>query len=312
MTDCRGDLLQRVRHGLATDQERLALGAHLTSCRSCALLQDVATDFDRVGEVQLRDIDLVARFADKARSVVPMSNVIVQHFGKLPPRLSRPARLGKMAAAALILSGLSAAAYSWSDWPRRAVAVTMVHPDMKRADSRQLSSKDHPLTGTDAATVQVPAPVAIVVAQAVGVRELGVGPQKTNPLPARSRVETSASAVYKSANDARRSGQTKVAIALYLQLQSSYSQSTEAALSRVSLGGLYLENGSAKAALAQFDAYILSANRRLAAEALFGKGQALESLGRGAEEVQNWQRLLRQYPSSAYATHAQERLQRLL
>ena len=42
MKDCRGDLLGRVRRGLASDQERTAFEAHLSSCESCRLLCDVS------------------------------------------------------------------------------------------------------------------------------------------------------------------------------------------------------------------------------------------------------------------------------
>lgn len=305
MSDCRGDLLQRVRRGLASDQERLALGAHLIRCESCALLHDVATDFDHVGEVQLRDIDLVIRFANKARLTVTSSNVVVPRFRKLTPPLKRRS----MVVAALVFSGLSAAAYSWSAWSARPAPGILVHSGARHAASVPTSPNADRPDGTGMATVAaVPLPA---ITQGVGVTELSAVPAKATQLAARSRPETTAAAVYKSANDARRAGQTRTAISLYLQLQSTFSQSTETALSRVSLGGLYLESGSAKAALAQFDAYLTSANRRLAPEALFGRGQALKALGRRAEEIQNWQQLLRRYPSSAYATQAQERLQGL-
>lgn len=96
---------------------------------------------------------------------------------------------------------------------------------------------------------------------------------------------------------------------LYERLQSAHPSSPQAVLSRVSLGGIYLESGRASLALQQFDAYLSSGSGRLAAEALFGKAQSLKVLNRRAEEAQTWQKLLGQYPNSAYSAQARQRLQ---
>ena len=46
----------------------------------------------------------------------------------------------------------------------------------------------------------------------------------------------------------------------------------------------------------------------LVAEALYGKGRALEALGDGAEERRTWERLVTDHAGSAYAPHARRRL----
>ncbi|HSC86526.1 MAG TPA: tetratricopeptide repeat protein [Polyangiaceae bacterium] len=120
-------------------------------------------------------------------------------------------------------------------------------------------------------------------------------------------ASASALELYRAANDARRAGKTSEAIRGYKDLQRRFGTSAEARASRVSLGGLLLRSGSPSDALAQFDAY-LEGGGQLAAEALFGRGRALQALGRSAEEIDNLERLVRQYPNSAYATHAKRRL----
>jgi TolA-binding protein len=135
-------------------------------------------------------------------------------------------------------------------------------------------------------------------------------PPKAAPVPAAAAPE-SASDAYRAANDARRAGRSDQAIRGYKDLQGRFPGSAEAKASRVSLGGLLLRAGSGSAALAQFDGYLEGGSGPLAAEALFGRGRALQALGRSAEEIETLERLVRQYPKSAYATHAKRRLDEL-
>ena len=46
----------------------------------------------------------------------------------------------------------------------------------------------------------------------------------------------------------------------------------------------------------------------LVAEALYGKGRALEALGDGVDERRTWERLVADHAGSAYAPHARRRL----
>ena len=138
--------------------------------------------------------------------------------------------------------------------------------------------------------------------------ELPLVPEATPDGPEqRPAASKSASDIYRGANEARRKGQGTLAMARYRELQKLFPSSAEAGMSRVSLGGLLLEGGSASAALGQFERYLGGADGRLRAEALYGKGRALQALGRQAEELQTWLHLLELYPNSAYAAHAQRR-----
>jgi TolA-binding protein len=294
--DCRGELLGRVRRGLASDQERTAFEAHLSSCESCRMLCDVMGDFDAVGEAQPGDSERVARMAAMAagaRRITP----------RLPLRGARRAWL--LAAAALVLTG--AAVASGVRW----VAVR----SLPQEGARQVPESTPPApTPTREATVlertpvpAVPPPAPVSAAPFTSVAH----PPSPSPSPSLTSASSSASEAYRAANDARRAGRTDEAVRGYQQLQRRFPSSAEAHASRVSLGGLLLRNGSASAALAEFDAYLARGAGQLAAEALFGRGRALQTLGRSAEEANTWGRLVKQYPSSAYATHAQRRLDQL-
>jgi len=114
------------------------------------------------------------------------------------------------------------------------------------------------------------------------------------------------------ANEAQRDGNADRAVALYRRLQNEFPSSPEAGLSALPLGGLLLDRGEARSALAQFDRHVRSAQgNRLLPEALYGRGRSLAALGNRSEERRTWTRLLDQFPESPYAGHARRRLAEL-
>ena len=99
------------------------------------------------------------------------------------------------------------------------------------------------------------------------------------------------------------------AASLYRRLQREFPGTPEALVSAVPLGRLLLDGGAARPALAAFDAYLRDVPRGpLVAEALYGKGRALEALGDRDEERRAWERLVGDHAGSAYVPHAQRRL----
>lgn len=64
--DCRSELLTRVRRGVATEPDRLALDAHLGTCASCRISWVLALDFDAAGAAEPGDAELLARIANAA------------------------------------------------------------------------------------------------------------------------------------------------------------------------------------------------------------------------------------------------------
>ena len=122
-------------------------------------------------------------------------------------------------------------------------------------------------------------------------------------------VRLSATALLAEAGRARGEGQLDRAASLYRRLQREFPGTPEALVSTVPLGRLLLDGGSARAALAAFDGYLRGMPRGpLVAEALYGKGRALEALGDGVEERRTWERLVTDHAGSAYAPHARRRL----
>lgn len=303
MKDCRGELLERVRRGLPSAQERTAFEAHLDSCESCRMTLAVMNDFDAVGEAEPGDWERVAAMARASVAAVGRST-------PLPTRLTR--RTWRLAFAALALTGIAAAG----------VAVHI---------SQMPVSQTSPVDSSDAGLVNGSRMSAPAVSPSSGEKQPSpssapTGAKESSPenetpraVPTRDiphtgaeqKPVTSEKDMYRAANAARREGRTQEAISTYQKLQRQFPRSAEAHASRVSLGGLLLKTGSSSAALAQFDAYLASGGGQLAAEALFGQAQAQRALGRTAEEAQNLDRLVRTYPQSAYATHAERRLREL-
>ncbi len=295
MRDCRGELRGRVLRGLASDQERLAFEAHLDGCESCRLALEVMGDFDPVGEAAPGDSERVARMA--AAAVARAAARPGAGSRSARPAARHPARrIWPLAVAALALSG--AAVAGGAGW----VALRSPAPPASPAVEAT------PPAPTSPAAVVAPAPAsAIPPPDPVEVPTRTAAPTSAAPRPP---PPANATELYRTANEARREGRTGEAIRSYQELQQRFPGSAEAHAARVSLGGLLLRSGDAGAALAQFDAY-LRGGGRLEAEALFGRGRALEALGRAADEVDNWRTLVRRYPQSGYATHAQRRLDQL-
>jgi len=97
----------------------------------------------------------------------------------------------------------------------------------------------------------------------------------------------------------------------YRQLLQRHPRSPEARAGLVSLGQLQLSHlGDAGGALGSFERY-LAGPGQLRQEALFGKIQALEKLGRSVAEQREIDTFLKAYPNSAQATALKHRLSQL-
>jgi TolA-binding protein len=278
---------------MAWGQERTAFEAHLDSCESCRMTLDVMGDFDALGEAEPGDSERVARMAATA----------ARTLGVTPPIPLRPARRHwRLAVAGMVLAGTAAAG-----------GLGLVAYRAASEDATPVVNEPAPHPPKHDTPVLVPTP-AVTAAPSAKPPAAVVAPPKTAPVAASAAsatAPTSASDVYRAANDARRAGRSDQAIRGYKDLQRRFPGSAEAKASRVSLGGLLLRGGSGGEALSQFDSYLEGGSGPLAAEALFGRGRALQALGRSAEEIETLERLVRQYPKSAYATHAKRRLDEL-
>ncbi len=293
MSECRGQLMERVRRGLASDQERVAFEAHLDRCESCQVSMDITADFEAVGAADSGDAERVARIAVAAQRLHRPKSTLVE--------LSRRSRrVWRFAFAAVVLGGTAVAAgFAWftidSATPLPPAESSAARPIVSTTSLRPtpVFAQRQPAAAPAPSEVASPAPAS---------------PRPSEPEP----PAATPGLLYREANQARRGGQTQLAVARYQELQRRFPGSAEAVASHVSLGGLLLQGGSAAAALRQFDRYLAGAGaRRLAAEALYGRGQALRALGRTEAEARNWQRLVQEFPNSPYRTHAGRRLEEL-
>jgi TolA-binding protein len=127
-------------------------------------------------------------------------------------------------------------------------------------------------------------------------------------------VEATASELFAKANTLRRGGQTADAVHAYRALEQAFPGSTEALVSRVTLGRLLLDRGiDVRAALVEFDAYLSRAPKGpLAEEALIGRALSLGRLGRASDAERGaWSSLLATHPKSTYAARARARIEQL-
>ena len=155
-----------------------------------------------------------------------------------------------------------------------------------------------------AAAAETPPPAVRVAAPAP--RHRAIARNTVAPVDA---PHLSAGALLAEAGRARGEGQLDRAVSLYRKLQRDFPGTPEAQVSTVPLGRLLLDAASPRAALAAFDAYLRDVPRGpLIAEALYGRGRALEALGEDDEERRAWERLVTDHGGSAYAPHARRRL----
>ena len=298
--ECRGELLGQSRRGALTDAGRLALDAHLSACASCRLSRDVLADFDHVDVVDIHDGARIRALVDTARQMK------VRPGTRLRARSQQRLRAAAAAAALLVCGGSASAAVWWLRHPappprmdaRPVVAARQTAPSPARGSARQQ------LAAPVAPPAEEAPPRARLLARHTGAVPLSQPSQSTG-----DGVRLSATALLAEAGRARGEGQLDRAASLYRRLQREFPGTPEALVSTVPLGRLLLDGGSARAALAAFDGYLHGVPRGpLVAEALYGKGRALEALGDGVEERRTWERLVTDHAGSAYAPHARHRL----
>jgi TolA-binding protein len=299
--ECTTDLPERQRRARFSSSERRALEAHFTICASCRTARQFTADFDELSTVDPADGARIERLAALARARVTRVPSV-----RPVRRKVTLVRVMAVAAALLLLVGSAfAGAGLWHN---------------KREAARSTSASAN---AVNAKTVEPlsPSPMAVAsVASSASSMSSASATPFADSLPSPSTVasslpapdSTSPALLLRQAGDAQRRGERDPAAALYQKLQAEYPASAEALLSHVSLGRVFAERGQPRAAVRQFDAY-LSGSRGgvLIPEALYGRARALSGLGDRAEESRTWQRLVRDFPDSAYAEPARRRLAEL-
>jgi TolA-binding protein len=297
------ELLDKLAQGALSPSEAERLDAHLARCEVCrfelALREDLSED------VAARELAAPPQLLSQVPVVTRAT----------PSRVRRWSVASVAAAAVFVLAAGALAAIAgprfWS--PPKHVDASTAAGNSTAAQLAKASKSPRSTAHSVTPRSDEPAPLA-VPSEAPHIEAPHIeAPQRTvssrrvpsAPLPAASSEADNASALFGAANRARRNGNVGLAKSLYAELQSRYPRSSEASTSRVTLGTLLL-NGDPVAALANFDAYLASGARSLAAEALVGRARAYRALGRRAESLRAWQEVEARFPTSVYAAEARE------
>jgi TolA-binding protein len=283
------------------EDERRELSRHLRQCDACKLHEQLTPSL--MDQLQLKP-------GDSARINIAVADAVRQFEAQpLLPLETRPrwstAKKAALSAAAAALMALSAAAAMRS--ARHDAADAAPAPPLRQRPPVEVV--------VERPSPDVPPP-STVVGELPGQTESEpravaspVGPRKVP----RAAAATQPADLFARANVLRRAREFDRAETVYRQLQSGWPKSPEAALSKILLGRMYLDQlGDAPAALRQFDGYVRDTRHaELRDEALIGRALALGRLGRHADERAAWEQFVREFPNSVYAPKAQTRLRAL-
>jgi TolA-binding protein len=316
------NLLVRARKSELSEGERRDLERALETSATLKVAYQVGKDFDRVSTVHVGDDGLIARAAGRA---------LEQRFpgreraGK-KARWGQPLRLATAVGVAAVLVVSSTAAWTGLVRPFLRAHNVDLEDSSKPQDEGTVTGRLRAKRPNRAHASKIAAPPESVDALAANDAPMAVLADTPEPLAADSSAKPEAHApspvalrpamaptstaadVFRQAHLARHAGNLESARALYAELQARFPGSDEARLSLVSMGKLLLAAGRAEEAERQLSRYLSLGDGELTEEALVGRAQSLERLGRSESERQVWERLLRQYPSSVYGASAKRRL----
>jgi tetratricopeptide (TPR) repeat protein len=294
---CPDSLLAAARRGALGPEDRAKLTAHLAICSLCRVMLEAGGDFDRALGERPGDDRIAQRVAERvAADARP-------HRRRWVVPIVLAAALVTTAAAAAIGANVIDSGATEPAPPRepveRRVVPEQVAPRVEPTDP----PIETPIETTEAPVEPAPEPI-----ERRNVRRPAETPVEVEREPPAEAAPRSAAELFALANTRRRERQAAEARALYRELQERYPSSSEALVSRVSLGRMMLASDPG-GALAQFDAYLgQRGHSGLREEALFGRASALMRLGRTGEEQRTWRELLERYPGSIYAERARQRL----
>ncbi|HEX4335589.1 MAG TPA: tetratricopeptide repeat protein [Polyangiaceae bacterium] len=300
------DLSVLARRGLLSEAEESELERALQADPELQVAHRVGLDMDLCTAVRAGDEALVSKAADAAMMRVAASGLASPHAARAP-------RAGRRFASVLLVAALvcatGAAAAMWAGLvPARFLGRAASGSGATGAVVPPQINVPPTASAALGAQPKDPEPVAD------SLREMA--PVVVHPSPvvagaAHASAESTAAALFTSANAARRGGNFSNAEKLYSQLIARYPSSDEARLARLSLGKLLLAQGDSTDAERQFGQYLKGEHGELAEEALVSRAQSLRNLGRANAERVTWQRLLAEHPNSVYAAEARGRIDAL-
>jgi len=309
---CPDDLLVHSRAGSTTPMlsiaERRARDEHLTKCDLCRMSTRIARAIGPLPDVSADDRALAELLV--SRALAPWVDTAPVRPQPAPrgtawraPRHRQRLRTLTVAAALVLLAGAASA------------AVWYVAPLLAGSGPRG-GGQSLDLGGLRPGTAHrhiEPRVAAAPDAVPALVPEPAPPPRPPKPAPRApvAPAQCSADSLFSMASLARHQRNLDEAEGYYLALQASFPRSPQAALSFLSLGELYLDQGAPAKALTQFTAYLDRDDGGLAQEAMVGQARALAKLRRRADERDVWSRLLRRFPASDYRPVGRARLEML-
>jgi TolA-binding protein len=336
------ELIDKLASGTLAADERERLRAHLQSCSACRF--EISVRGNLADEAMLPAAKPRAPLA--MPSVLLDGRTAGEGSGRRSRWPAKRALLLPLLAAALVAGGALAAVVSEVVRARHAEEMVLqergahAKADAQRAipGARAIEAVEDP-PAPEAASPQVqapPEPQAVAEEPAPGKhpRTLAAGKRAStgvaaNGPPAPRTEPASASfadpsptqaahtddppprtaeALFGAANRARRYGKVERALSLYRSLQEQFPNSEEARLSRATVAALQLDRGEAGAALDGFDRYIAQGGSALSVEALVGRAEALQRLGRTTAELASWREIARRFPGTVHARRAAARI----
>lgn len=305
----------RARRGALLSGEQAELDRLLEASPTLRMAHQLGKDFDQVAAVKAGDEQRVSRFVERALAA----------RNSRRSRLLNPRRLSPWMAAAAVFGICGVAFGLRGAWLAKRATPPIASAALRSSDHTGRARRSAATPRTDTAPLdEHPAPMpcatASMAAPVTSVRSPSNVPEPapviisaperkgpTGTFAPEQPTEANAAALLRQANKARSLGELDRAMVLLQQMQNKFGNSPEARVSQVSLGKLLLLKGSPEAALQQFSNYLVAPGP-LEEEALVGRAQALESLGRASEERSTWERLLTRFPNSVYAGPARKRL----
>ena len=321
------DWIVRAKRGGLSESEQRQFRELLDSSIEARMLYEAGCAFDRESHVMPGDEARLERIAHR------MQKLRLLRQRRMPIRA-----LSLGVAAAMLVAGVAVGAVNYSrlwrtDADRSSQARTAATRSTSAATTRSLKKvgsaspvesdpgeSTEPAQALSTPSAQSPLAIQLLPPVRASVRPALEGSLPSHPSNlATGRFEDErqlppatqeASTLFTNANRARVRGDAARAVAQYERLIGEFPRSREALAARLSLGMLYLQQEHPRQALLQFRTY-RAASGPLAAEALWGEAQALHRLGQIQDERRALERIVRDYPHSAYATSAQSRLTQL-
>lgn len=302
---CPDDLLVAARNRILSELERKVVSAHLARCASCRageLAAQLLHDPLFAGATSpAGDRALVERVAERASARVAKEAKVAKE--------ARHAHWGwrRVAVTIAVFLGMGGVASAL-------IGRSFVSPRSVERPAAQGGPDVGPRVHRGERTLAPPAQKVAAPAPIPPLKKVAAARPARDSAGANPTADTAAS-LFADAARARHDGDLRRAVALFATLRSTFPDSDQARVASVSMGDLLLRLGEPARALHAFDAYLSDVRTGpLREEALFGRARCLREIGDKAaqtSEEETWERLVRDFPGSAYVPAARKRLDEL-